>query len=223
MRRWEIICITLIFLIAATVFTSCEEEDESPTKPRIPNVICPLSVGNYWTYIDSVFLEGITTVSESRIDVTGDTVITYEDEDYHVYYWTWYLPAPCHWLVQNGEEGLWTLGTASDSDTLYYRTLFAKYPVSSGEVWEKSFYTCWIYGEIVLVGSINAECISVDYTYETPLGTFKCICCHEQYYFNQTLMDFYYYFVPRIGLVSALGYSDGVYTSKKVLTGYNLE
>ncbi|MFZ5980019.1 MAG: BACON domain-containing protein [Candidatus Zixiibacteriota bacterium] len=194
--------------------------------------ICPLAVGNYWNFDDS-----------SRLEITGQTMITYAEQTYQVYFWEWVTDNPYYryrYLVRNESDGLWSIGEiyydSTTVDTILYRTMLLKYPVTVGEKW------------IVNEGgySYEMECVSLNENLSTPAGTFPCVVYKEgdiityggekntyrsplfsnrstlSYNKNIEEAELFIYFSPGVGYVGALEKDNEIVNEIFLLTSYHL-
>ena len=225
MRREIFVLFYLLVFILLTVFANCSDEG-SPTLPPPPDpAICPLTIGNTWTYVDSVWQGGPPVIFSSSVRITGDTIVTVDLADYEVYRWVHYdslNQEQTTLFVRNESFGLWELGIECPIDTLTYRQLNAKYPAEIGDTWLKSWYRCGM-GQIMGFPAGTAQCLAVDSLYTTPAGTFSCYLYQEEY--DLPIFGLYticMYYAPNIGIVAMEIQSDLV-TMKSVLNSYTLK
>ncbi|UCG53193.1 MAG: hypothetical protein JSW58_06465 [Candidatus Latescibacterota bacterium] len=221
--KWSILIgVVILAVLSATLFISCSEDDKSPTAPYQKESICPLSKGNIWTFVDSTFFDHQVYVDTLRLEISGDTIVTFENMDYRVYFWSWEIwgaPSNCTRLVREEDDGLWDLGIVSSSDTLITRSLWAKNPVSQGECWQRDNVLCDCAGSISLLGSVDIECVATNESFETQAGVFSCNVYRT--HFGQTT-DVYEYFAPDIGLVGYVVIVDDEMSSKSTLCSYHI-
>lgn len=225
MRRVVSAALCLMIFMALSVFINCSDEG-SPTQPPQPEpVICPLAVGNTWTYVDSVWQGGSPTTFSSSVCITGDTIITVDLTDYELYRWVHYdsmNQEETTLLVRNESSGLWEMGIACPTDTLIYRQLNAMYPAELDYTWTKAWYRCAM-DQIMGLPPGTARCLAVDSLYTTPAGTFSCHLYHEQYdVIIFGLYDIYTFYAPNVGLVATEVQTDMV-AWKSVLSSYTLK
>jgi len=107
------------------------------------------------------------------------------------------------WLYWNSDDGIYSMGGYSITDTLFVKGLKLKYPVKSGEIWQghNVFYNGV---DFFTRKSIFTKCISVNEVISTPIGTFECYV-----FINRTIVaedvsgfyDHYQYYAPDVGLI----------------------
>ncbi len=213
MRIILFLVVQVALLLSATIYVGCGENDTSgPTKPE--DAIVPLSVGNYWAYVDTVFDSGVVTQVDSyKVGVTGTTTITHSDRIYEVFLVKPFdmetdQPNDYASLRRNESDGLWSFGTMSSMHTRIVRSLLVKYPVSVGDTWQHAY-----------IETSRVECVAVNEEYETPAGTFKC----HVYKFQTPHYDIYSYYVPTIGAVAHIAKQNGEILFKQSLFRYHAE
>ena len=145
------------------------------------NVIVPLTVGNYWEYIDSTFYnDTLFVVDTSKLGITGELNIEYQGNNYDVFYWNWFntntippQPEPNKWLIRNEADGLWEYGMLINTDTLLLQNLNLKFPANIGDSWPIMAY--FVTDTSISVGdTLTMECLDTDKEYTTPSGNFQC-------------------------------------------------
>jgi hypothetical protein len=221
MQRRSAPVFVFLILVAAVVLVTCSEDEETPTQPEPTGVLVPLTVGNTWEYIDTMYTGG-NNGTVSTIVVTADTTVTVGTTDYDCHVWRWHggmFSEPTDYLVRNESNGLWNLGVMCPSDAQFFRVMWAKYPASTADTWSKTFAGC-VFGSVMAIPG-DADFVESGYSYATPAGTFSCYRYHERYVGPSTV-DVYYYIVPDIGVVGMETFSDGALSTQKWLTSYDL-
>jgi len=147
----------------------------------------------------------------------GDTAVTIDGVLYDAFLYATKNPtngavSEYQWLVANDEEGHWTLGGVSPTDTLLGRTLRCKYPIEKGETYEmpRLAYNLidqrWCYAD-----TLTVTCVEDSAWFHTETDSFQCVVYNYRMVFAEDvtgLLDRYEYYVPDIGKV---GLYDGGY------------
>ena len=120
----------ILFLLFFLVCNS-----DNPTSPSDDSLIMPISVGNHWTYIDSIFYDNIPKSDTSKTGIIGEMTIQHNNETHNVYFFNNYNketgePDISNWLIKNEKNGIWEYGIMTSKDTLIASNLAIKYPVS---------------------------------------------------------------------------------------------
>ncbi len=204
MRKGLFVFCLLLFGISS-VFLNCSDEEtavEPKPKPG-PTVICPLAVGNVWTYVDTIWLNsGSPAPFTSNIQITGDTLISIGHADYHAFFWVEidsFVNEPTTLIVANENDGLWELGIRCANDSSYIMNQAVMYPVEVGDKWSKRWTLC-VMDDIMGFPPDTTRCISVDSLITTPAGNFRCHVFHEHYTFMGE-NNIHKYWAPNVGLV----------------------
>ncbi len=220
--------ILLMSLTLALLLISCDDiRDESEIDSQ--DVLVPLAIGNEWSYIDSSGSTG--EVKLLHIGITGSMMAdTGEDEQSEVFFWNWRdLETGEYsdnvWLHYNGEEGFYTLGGISSTDTLLINCLKIKYPVAVSESWiYPDIEYDYINKEWLVTDTLEVFCTAVDTLISTPAGDFMCnevaLCI-----IGTTPSDVYgqrFYFAPNIGYIGFRLFQQGVIMHERLLVDYIL-
>ncbi len=139
----------LIVVFLSPIFISGQE-----------SVIQPLSVGSYWTFVDSFYQDNTLYVDTSKVEVTGDTIISYQNNYLNVFFWQWEGDDE-KWLLRNQDDGLWCYGFSRHNSTTIDPELALKFPASVGDTW----YSWSLLGDSI-------ECVDTDTLVNTPAGSF---------------------------------------------------
>ncbi len=186
------------------------------------NVILPLAVGNYWTYLPDITSQTVT------ISITGTVIIQGET------CYKWFAQGDQYeWFYKNKGDGCWAYGY--NGPYQYPPDLEYKYPANPTDTW----ITNWIAVPV----PTTLTCESTNITFESYSGCYKyhffLPMKKDNYYTNmfksEVLMklsglkttatdgyDVYQYFVPGIGMVGWENYFQGTRLYKVVLTNYHL-
>lgn len=229
MKNKKFPILILYSLIFAFIFISCKKNPSS-SSDKNENVICPLKVGNYWTYIDSSW----STVSgefsrngERKTEITGTTDITINNIDIKVYYLNHYnmelnIPLDNKYYVKNDAEGLWNFGGESSYDLFITKSMSFKYPVEIGDSWQHKFVSYSTEDSTFSIAETeDINCYAKNEVIGTPAGYFECIVYH--YHSDKYWDNTYYYYSPNIGQVALIRYRNNHIVYKKLLKSYNLE
>ena len=224
-------------------FTSCSKEKDKPEK----NVIYPLAVGNLWTYIDSIFVafpqeNPIDTiiVDTISIEIIGKFNFQLEDKEYTAFI-EYEEPYNIKWLYGNENDGCYSYGRInSEQDTIIFRCIHFKYPVSEGDEW--FFHNADENG--VIMDTISFKCLSINEQFKTPSGNYNCVVYTWDFYEDETILErlnllkklkplikrdydlgIKLYFMPNIGWVGATveNIDTNEINYKRVLDSYYLE
>lgn len=183
--------------------------------------IHPLTTGNTWTYIDSIFyqdhnLQGLDT---SRVGIIGKDSIDFNGQFLEVYYrnsidMSSNQPTGASWLLRNELYGLYSYGYKENSTGIIHRSMAFKYPVSVGDNWKTYAYSSTPSSWNV-VDSVTTTCVAVNEVFKTPAGNFDCFV----YKFSYFGFDFYTYYSKGIGEVGSVlkYYNSNTILQKKCL------
>ena len=225
--------IILLLFVAATVFLcGCSKDKKITPEVQFGDTIMPLAEGNYWIYRDSIY-EGreLVDTEDSKIKITGSSLISYQGEQKRVYYWNWFempedKPQSRKTLVRNDEGGLFYYGQKMGSSySQLSQTLFIKYPVDTGQEWS------YLQGAII-------ECISTSEEFETPAGIFDAYVykvtsgwrslpgftdsADETARFRTAAIQYLYY-VPDVGYVGMEAIENGGLVLRRHLKEYKVK
>ncbi|MBK7103695.1 MAG: hypothetical protein IPH62_00210 [Ignavibacteriae bacterium] len=211
-------------IILFIIIWSCGD-DSNPIED-IPNVqdgeIVPLTVGNEWKYIDSIFnIDGVYTgISYSSVKVTEIVELFINGEKNTLYTWKWSNSIDsAKFLCANNEFGFNLYGSIRGNDTTIYDplSLYAKYPINQNETWD------WYYNMYVTTqdtafytsGSTEVKCLALNKPFLTPFGEIDCIV-YEFKDSSETGARTYY--SPKLGFIGREEIWHGVTRVKKVLS-----
>lgn len=228
----------LFFLIAS--ITSCDEKTDS----NVSGVIMPLKVGNYWTFVDSMFDDVGNFVSSdtSTLSITGKKSIEYQNVSYEVFFWTWTTFGADHsWLTWNGLEGLYLFGgTSAKQDYILTKTLSIKYPANVNDQWEKYNVTySSMDSSFRIYDTTTITCSSHNALLASPLGDLACYTYEYSEDFSATKQNYSgfrganvrfmkrdaittvrLYYIPDIGYAGLTDETDGIIAYKKTIIAY---
>ncbi|MEI7662786.1 MAG: hypothetical protein WCK34_11325 [Bacteroidota bacterium] len=186
------------------------------------NVILPLAVGNYWTYLPDITSQTVTISITGTIDIQGVTC------------YKWFAQGDqFEWYYRNKSDGCWAYGYSGpyqDPPDLEY-----KYPANTGNTW----ITNWIAVPV----PTTMTCVSNNTGFASFSGCYKYhffLPMSEDNYLTglgkaalrvkfpgikaatSTGYDVYQYFVPGIGMVGWENYFQGNLLYTVVMTDYHL-
>ncbi len=252
-QKQSSLIIQYLFLILLIMYCQDEKQHKTPLNPPteikpIKKVICPLAVGNYWTYIDSSIGFYNYQADTSKLEITGKTNINFGNQVIEVFFWNWInlktkIPEDWKWLNRNEDNGLWTYGILSSTDTLLLKNLDIKYPIELNESWKSVL----IYDNYKVSDTLTITCIDTEEPFKTPLGIFYCYVYYyrmphplqrswhkyglPQKQFRSIIEkidsrlikdEFYLFLVPQVGYVGMVEIVNGVLVWKKVLLDYSV-
>lgn len=221
----------LIFAILSGLFLSCETDNGplSSGQFKIADYdagLVPLAVGNRWTYIDSSFHSGSVSVSHSLVGIIGDTNIQYQSQSYKVYLENWmdYTTQKHNdlsWLKANCPEGLYCFGgIGPKGGFVAAKSLYAKYPARTGEIWNKMNIVFTFADSAFMVWDTTLAVVeSTVEMFETPAGRFRCYV-YTSHWVGFTFREYY---AVNIGLVAEIDEYSGVIVTKRYLQSYQLK
>ena len=143
-RPEQFVMKTAVWVVAAMLaLSSCEK---NPGGSDTEKELVPLAVGNYWAYqqlwyggVDGEVLEGLT--DSVLFMVIGDTLLSIDGSEHRTAIRSSTfpfdgVPADHRWLYWNGDDGTYLMGGISGNDTLIYKSMVYKFPISKGESWQ---------------------------------------------------------------------------------------
>ena len=222
-------------VISLLIFNSCDTVVEVENN----SVLLPLSVGNYWKYVTySYSLSG-----EILPGATDSLLLTIDEEvivslDGKIYkggvmtrkFGDNIFPE-ARWIYSNLNDGLYYLGGYADTDTLYKKNLYLKYPAVESETWSHSYMAFDLLTGNFIYNSDSTTtitCQTLNNNVKTDFGEFDSIC----YFLSEkpaedvaVYWDYYFYYAPNIGLVAMEVRSayDNRLIQKMILTDYILQ
>jgi len=202
---------TLLLILIFLSIVSCE----NPVDSLDNSVLYPISVGNYWkytiyTYMSGEIIPGLTdsllmTIDEEiSVNIEGKTykggVQTRKfGENYY---------EEARWIYANLNDGLYYLGGIAEKDTIFFKSLFLKYPVSYGETWELPYVYYDAQNQRFEFSDTTTKytCIYTDEAFNTEAGEFKCIVYHFREKQAEDVLGYWeynLYYSPSVGFVGA--------------------
>ena len=230
-----------IFLALSLAFISLLLFNSCDTIVEVENnsVLLPLSVGNYWKYKIYTYSstgEILSNLNDSLLMSIDEEVIVNLDGKFYkggimtrkfgnnIY-------AETKWIYSNLNDGLYYLGGYADTDTLYRKNLYLKYPVVENETWQHSYMAFDLITKTFIYDSDSTTtitCQSLNNTVKTDIGEFVSLC----YFFSEkpeddvvVYWDYYLYYAPNLGLIEMDVKSayDNRLIQKMVLTDYAIQ
>lgn len=190
------------------IFPGCGNNPVEFNKTK--NVIMPLTVGNYWTYL---VVLNYGTPDTLIMEITRQIPIIYAGETFMTSARIIYLksgPRPNYeWLSWNGVDGLYTFGgIAADTDTFVIKNLELKFPASVGDSWRVPHLKYSLSDDRFFIkDTLTYSLVAKDEEFRTPAGIFKCYV----YKFSEKpaddvvgVWDYFLYFSPGLGLVGEI-------------------
>jgi hypothetical protein len=185
-------------------------------------VILPLTVGNQWIYIDSVFsakgsFESVDTV---KLGISGKTNIVYQGKNVEVFYWNWYdgnQPDEVKWLCRNEEGGCYGYGLKlANSKLVLGKSQWLKYPASAGDSWKVITYSKTDTTDYA-PDTVIYSCRSINEKFKTVKGEMECYDYYSRSTYDGQVNEQYMYFAKNIGYVGLISKIDGIIRDKYVL------
>lgn len=213
--------VKLFVLMGGTLLLeSCLTSGDKSPSP----VIIPLSVGNYWEYVDSTYSStgAFIKADTSRLAIRGDTTIQYQGQGVHVFYWHWTTSPDADWLVRNDGDGLYFYGGRTSKGVfLLGKSLNEKFPASAGDSWQKPEYIYQTGDSAFSVpDTVTVQCVATDSMFATGAGVFKN---YVYTYSRKTVLTpavTELYYAPNKGFIGSIARTNGVVTFKKTLRSY---
>jgi hypothetical protein len=214
-------------IIMGLMLNSCK--DESTNTNETPKKIIPLKIGYTWSYYHYL--------SDDAGNITKDTIqalisdsrkFSIEGTDYQAYFWKEYLKdsiepyAFC--LIAPTSDGVYNLGSDSDTNSIQISHLWLKYPCSVNDSWNCVYYYYSYSDKQFFKDSCKISCINTNKEITIPLGTFRC-------YQFQYLLSFknpndtktYEYYAPGVGLIKYERYYNDIKIEERLLIAYLLK
>ena len=222
-------------VISLLLFNSCDSSVEVENN----SVLLPLSVGNYWKYV----IYSYSLSGEILPDATDSLLLTIDEElivslDGKIYkggvmtrkFGDNIFPE-ARWIYSNLNDGLYYLGGYADTDTLYKKILYLKYPAVESETWSLSYMAFDLITKTFIYdpdSKTTFSCLSLNKTVKTDIGKFVSIC----YFFSEKpeedvsdSWDYCLYYAHNIGLIEmeVRSANDNRLIQKMILTDYALQ
>lgn len=213
----SVLCSVLVLVLVGCPST-VEPPPENDTSQELSPGIMPLKCGYYWDYEEYLLDDDSTVLRlyDSYRYRIGGTLKTPEYEPDLLYSRQLVRPAensvdPVEWLFRNYSDGLYLMGGRTDTDTVYQKLLWLKFPANPGDYWptqrlvfnfmEKRFY---------IKDTVTYTCVDTSTVFQTKIGPIRCVV-----YFHvkdspedDVLASYenYDYFSPQIGFVGRMTY-----------------
>ena len=194
--------ISLFILILLFLF-SCNENstgnDKNDCLKQGPDVLLPLTVGNYWNYqVEHSWTDSVKYIVSKKMQVE------YEGEELEAYVYG-KENGNINWLYMNKEDGLYLVGGYTEYDTLIHPILQFKYPVNKGETWQFPRMVYHLYeNKFYFKDTLTYTCVDTDFIVHTNIDSFST----NVYLYSlkpapdvQMKEDYYSYFSPYNGRV----------------------
>jgi hypothetical protein len=235
---------SVVLILVVALLGSCKKKNDGEPAPTGHSAIMPLTVGNYWEFIDSTFSNNkVVSVDTTRISIINSKNITYQGKSYHVYFWNWDVVgiANMSFFASNESDGLYFFGgTNGKEDFIMTKSLNYKFPVQVGETWD-----CIDVGyspsdsTFEILDTLQIECVSINTAFKTHAGEFSCYAYHVIPSSSKSMspfltglygiaspdnyaVDYTAYLKPGFGYIGSITKSNGVVTGKKTLLSYHL-
>jgi hypothetical protein len=233
-----------LLILAIALLCSCDKKNDGVPSPIGHSVIIPLKVGNFWEFVDSAFTAGEYSWSDtSRVTITDEKDVSLNGKTYHVFYWTWGMPSYdyCSYFVSNESDGFNMFGgTNGTDDFVLTRSLFYKYPVKAGDIWDFYDVMYGSYATFYLADTIQKQCTSKNAIFNTFVGSLSCIEYMQNGYYSKSLFflsgrmpgsakelpsasELFIYYKPDLGYVGLVNKANGMVTYKKTLLTYHVD
>lgn len=224
----------IIFLLSI-LLTSCD----SPVEVENNSVLLPLSVGNYWKYkiySYSRFGEILPDATDSLLlNIDEEVIVNLDGKIYKGGVMTRKFGdntfPEARWIYSNLNDGLYYLGGYADTDTLYKKILYLKYPAVESETWSLSYMAFDLLTGNFIYNSDSTTtitCQTLNNNIKTDVGEFDSICFFLSERPAEDVVvywDYYLYYAPNVGLVEmeVRSANDNRLIQKMVLTDYALQ
>ena len=213
----------LVFFFILAILTSCKKPTEPPPREDGPTQelspgIMPLKVGYYWDYEELLLDDdsSVLSVNDSYRYQIAEAVRTPEYQPDLLYVRQLVYPDnsadPVEWLFRNYEDGLYLMGGRTETDTLYEKLLFLRFPVDTGTSWPtQNLVYNFMDEKFYLRDTITYTCVDTNTLFAAKIGPIHCVV-----YFHRedspepdvrASYEIYDYFSPEIGLVGRMKYS----------------
>lgn len=203
----KLIALILIMMSPLTtiLILSCHDNPVDP-KPIICNKekvaeFEPNSLGTWWEYYREYYPNHQDTLIYA---ITKEHEIMFENEMYSTHVGS-FVPSSggSEFLSWNGPDGLYNLGFISEYDTLIFKAIYFKYPVSPGESWLVPNIGTDYNGKFYIDDSTLMSCVDTNVQVITEIDTFSTVI-----YSYETKLDdvatphvHSYSYTPGIGLI----------------------
>lgn len=154
------------------LFISCSENSTGNEKNNClkhgPDVLLPLTVGNYWKYkVKHSWTDSVEYAVSKMLK------LKYEGEELDAYVWG-KNNEDINWLYMNRDDGLYLVGGYTEYDTLIHPVLQYKYPVNKDETWIVPRMVYNLYeNRFYFKDTLTYTCIDTDFIVTTDMGNFS--------------------------------------------------
>jgi hypothetical protein len=156
----------MLFLLSCNGSSTGNDKEECLKQG--PDVLLPLTVGNYWNYSTQYMW-----ADSMKLCVSHKMKVDYEGEELDAYVWgreNWNI----NWLYMNKDDGLYLVGGYTEYDTLIHPTLRFKYPVNKGETWQYPRMVYHLYeNKFYIKDTLTYTCVDTDFTVHTSIDSFS--------------------------------------------------
>jgi hypothetical protein len=190
----------LVFVGCGDVMDPNWQDFDEQDAPTGEVALFPYESPQTWTYQET---KNGTVTGVSRMHSLGASQFVFNNVNEQMLPIAWFNFAdevlyPFSLLYQTKNDGLWLMGGASDSDTLFAPSLYLKYPVHVGEEWSSYDIDYDLTaGKIVLVDTLTMRCSAYPVTVTHPTGSWSTV----EYSYAKANRNYYLYYALNIGFV----------------------
>jgi hypothetical protein len=164
-----------------------------------PDVLLPLTVGNYWNYqLQHSWTDSVEYVVSKMLKVQ------YEGEELNAHVWG-KKDGDINWLYMNRDEGLYLVGGFTEYDTLIHPVLQYKYPVDKDETWLVPRMVYNIYeNKFYFKDTLTYTCVDTNFMVTTDAGNFSTYVFLYKLKPAPDVLElerYYNYYSPTFGLI----------------------
>jgi len=219
----------------SNITNSGDDNNNFTCKDTVRNYMNPLypgNVGTYWQYkyffnsqlgeedtgwvyngfisFSINFNDGSWSEDSFKVEIENKRFICLNDTTYECNIHTGYPlnltdSNLIRWAYWNGNDGIYSMGLYNNTDSLFHKGLYIKYPLIKGDNWKDKIVITDGYAFYLFEFTVN-ECISEMEIINTPAGSFPCYVIYRReepedvggYY------DYYEYYSPNVGLVCSV-------------------
>lgn len=223
-RRAEIMLLIAIAGAAAGIWGCSDAGAPVTITPGTPD-IQPLAVGNSWSFMDTTFAASISTEAVT-MSVSAATTSTFAGVKRDLFVWDEIANGRLRErnLVRNESDGLWLYGKIDGptNDTLLFRTMWARHPVSRGEGFSEDRYSFDpIGGTFIKTATWQWTCLSTSQQIAVGGGVTKPgIVFWTQ---PDSVSEERIFYIPGIGYAGWESRRQNVVTFRETLVDYSLK